>query len=136
MRSGAAKEEHQGALGVGPAEADTTLARAQWREARSFEKRARRLLARNRCAFLEWLLLRTLCDVPGEPWDGVPQIELARRAGLSRQVASYWLMRMDQRGLVVRDEGEDGSWGVILTEKGVDMVRRGDERLAAGGLSR
>jgi CTP-dependent riboflavin kinase len=66
----------------------------------------------------------------------VPQIELARRAGLSRQVASYWLIRMDQRGLVVRDEGEDGSWGVILTEKGVDMVRRGDERLAAGGLSR
>lgn len=135
MRRGAVKDAHEGERGVGARQADTGLARAQWREARGFEMRARRLLARDRCAFLEWLLLRTLCDIPGEPWDCVQQIELARRAGLSRQVASYWLIRMDQRGLVARDAGEDGSWGVILTEEGVKLVRRCDERLVAGGLS-
>jgi DNA-binding MarR family transcriptional regulator len=115
---------------------DTKAARSRWREARVFERQARRLLARERCAFLEWLLLRTLCDCEGEPWDGVSQIELARRAGLSRQVASYWLIRLDRRGVVERAEGENGFWGVLLTEKGVDLVRRCDERLVAGGLSR
>jgi DNA-binding MarR family transcriptional regulator len=114
----------------------TTVARARWREARQFEARTREVLGLQRTSFVEWLLLQTLSELKGGDCEGVAQNELARRTGLSRKVVSYWMIVMADFGLVDRGQGEDPrSLGVLISERGEELLRACNERLAAAGLT-
>jgi DNA-binding MarR family transcriptional regulator len=110
--------------------------RARWREARVFQARAQQVLALERLQFTEWLLLETLAELSEGGSDGVHQVEIAERSGLSRMVVSYWMICMDEYELVSRGQGADArSWGVLLTSAGEKTLRRCNERLEQAGLS-
>lgn len=114
----------------------TSAARARWREARQFEARTREVLGLQRMSFVEWLLLQTLSELKSGDLEGIAQNEIARRTGLSRKVVSYWMIILSDCGLVDRGQGEDPrSWGVILSERGEELLRACNERLAAAGLT-
>lgn len=117
-------------------EPSTAAARARWRQAREFEARARLVLALQKMEFIEWLLLQTLSELEQQDWEGVKQNEIARRTGVSRQLVSYWMIALDERGLVDRGPGEDPrSWGVLISERGEELLQACNERLAAAGLT-
>jgi DNA-binding MarR family transcriptional regulator len=87
--------------------------------------------------FSEWLLLETLNELETRSKGGVPQAIIAQSAGLTRQVASYWLTCMAERGVVDRGPTDDPRcWCVIITKRGEALLRLCHERLEAAGLSR
>lgn len=114
----------------------SAAARRRWRDARAFQADVRKTLARQRVSFMEWLVLETLrelCDETGGP---VSQNLVADRAGLTRQVASYWMIVMSETDLVDRGPSATGhAWRVILTDLGERTLRACNERLEEAGLT-
>lgn len=122
---------------VNQARSGTATARDLWREARRFEASARRALSLAGVEFSEWLLLETLSELDRRESEGVTQSAIARSAGLTRQVASYWLTCMSERGVVDRGPDDDPRvWSVMITERGEALLRQCHERLEAAGLNR
>ena len=80
----------------------SAAARKRWRDARLFQRDVQQTLARAHVEFTEWLLLETLQELLDERGCAVSQAEIAERAGLARKVASYWMIVMDEAGLVDR----------------------------------
>jgi DNA-binding MarR family transcriptional regulator len=114
---------------------ETAAARRQWKEARTFESKARRALAPEGISFSDWLVLEGLLDARAPMQEGVYQTEVARHTGLSERVVSASMVKLDGRGLVDRGPGEDPrSWAVLLTRKGVSLLRRCRDRLDLAGL--
>lgn len=114
----------------------TARARKRWRDARAFQVDVQQALARECMQFTEWLLLETAQELFDETRHVISQSAIAERAGLTRQVASYWLTSMSEAGLIDRaPEGDGRAWVVILTDLGERTLRECNERLAAAGLT-
>jgi DNA-binding MarR family transcriptional regulator len=112
------------------------LQRRQWRDARRFQARAQKALAREGVSFVEWLVLETLHEAITELDDAVSQVEVARRTGLSQRVVSYWMLQMTEYGAVDRAPTPDGrAWRVLLTKGGQLTRDRCNQRLEAAGLT-
>lgn len=115
---------------------ETAGARWRWKEARTFERKARRTLAPEGISFSDWLVLEGLLDARDPLREGVYQAEVARHTGLSERVVCASMIKLDERGLVDRGEGEDPrSWAVLLTTEGVKLLRSCRDRLAVAGLN-
>lgn len=115
----------------------TAAARKRWREARAFQADVQVTLSAQRVQFMEWLLLETVRELCDETCGAVSQNMVAKRAGLTRQVASYWLIVMSENGLVDRGPCALGvAWRVILTELGKRTLQACNERLEEAGLTR
>jgi hypothetical protein len=111
-------------------------ARKRWREARAFQADVQVTLSELRVQFMEWLLLETVCELCDEKCGAVSQSMVAERAGLTRQVASYWLIVMSETELVDRGPSAVGpAWRVILTELGERTPQACNERLEEAGLT-
>lgn len=114
----------------------TARARKRWRDARAFQLDVQAALASASVQFTEWLLLETVKELVDETQSPMSQSAIAERAGLTRQVASYWLGQMTETGFVDRaPEGDGRSWGVLLTELGERALVECNERLEAAGLT-
>ncbi len=114
----------------------SAVARKRWRDARAFQVDVQTLLARACVQFTEWLLLETLQELLDETGDAVGQAAIAERAGLTRKVASYWLIVMSENALVDRGPASEGTaWRVILTDFGEQTLRVCNERLEEAGLT-
>ena len=81
----------------------TAAARKRWRDARAFQADVQVTLSELRVQFMEWLLLETVCELCDETGDAVSQNMVAERAGLTRQVASYWLIVMSEASSSIAD---------------------------------
>jgi len=114
----------------------SAAARKRWRDARAFQADVRVVLAGACVQFMEWLLLETLQELIDETGDAVSQSTVARRAGLTRKVASYWLIGMSENALIDRGPSSEGTaWRVILTGLGERTLRACNERLEEAGLT-
>ena len=114
----------------------TAAARKRWREARAFQADVRVALSEQRVEFMEWLLLETVRELCDETCGAVSQNMVAERAGLTRQVVSYWLIVMSETALVDRGPSALGvAWRVILTELGERTLQACNERLEEAGLT-
>jgi DNA-binding MarR family transcriptional regulator len=88
-----------------------------------------------RHAFFEWLILETLQELLDETGDAVSQIEIARRAGLSKTKASHWMFWMEEHGLIDRGPSSDGrAYRIWLGGRGEELLRICNERLEAAGI--
>ena len=115
----------------------STAPRKRWRDARAFEAGVQLVLVSERVPFTMWLMLETLQELQDETHDAVSQNALAERAGLRRQIVSYWLIVMSEDALVDRGPHPDGrAWRVILTDLGERTLVACNARLAAAGLAR
>ncbi len=127
----------QGALAnrqsIGPRA--SSAARASWRAARLFQQQAQLALATEQVPFVQWLLLETLRELTEEGVGCVTQTGVANRAGLARGVASYWMVIMEEYGLVDRGRDALRTYDLILTSSGEATLRRCNERLEAEGLT-
>ena len=83
----------------------SSAARARWRAARLFQQQAQLVLATEQVPFVQWLLLETLKELLDEGRESVSQAAVANRAGLARGVGSYWMVMLEEFGLV--DRGRD-----------------------------
>ena len=114
----------------------SAAARKRWRDARVFQADVQTVLAGLSIQFMEWLLLETLQELIDETGDAVSQSTIAERAGLTRKVASYWLIMMSETALVDRGPCCEGTaWRVILTEMGERTLLACNERLERAGLT-
>lgn len=114
----------------------SAAARKRWRDARAFQADVHTTLVRQRVSFMEWLLLETVRELCDETGDAVSQNQVAERAGLTRQVASYWMIAMTENYLVDRGPSATGhAWRVILTELGERTLQACNERLEEAGLT-
>jgi len=114
----------------------TARARKRWRDARAFQVDVQATLARDCMQFMEWLLLETVQELIDETRSAVSQSAVAERAGLTRQVASYWLTSMSEAALIARaPEGDGRAWGVLPTKLGERTLLACNERLEAAGLT-
>jgi DNA-binding MarR family transcriptional regulator len=112
------------------------LARRRWRAARAFQVSVQQLLAVEGVQFMEWLLLATLRELIEETGDAVSQSAIADRAGLTRQIASYWLITLSEGALVNRQPAAEGqAWRVLLTTLGERTLQSCNERLEAAELT-
>lgn len=85
---------------------------------------------------MQWLLLETVRELCDETCDAVSQNAVAERAGVARQVASYWMIVMSEDALVDRGPASEGhSWRVILTDLGERTLQACNERLEEAGLT-
>ena len=101
-----------------------------------FQLAAHRALAELHVPFIEWLLLETLQELIDEKQDAVSQIEVATRAGLTRMVASYRMILMQEQGLVDGGPDSDGrAYRIYLSGLGQRTLRACNERLEAAGLT-
>jgi hypothetical protein len=86
---------------------------------------------------MEWLVLETVRELCDETGGAVSQNLVADRAGLTRQVASYWMIVMSETDLVDRGPSATGNaWRVILTDLGERTLQACNERLEEAGLTR
>jgi DNA-binding MarR family transcriptional regulator len=116
-----------------PAPRPTAGWRAAWREARRFQIDAQKAIGRH--AFYEWLLLETLQELLDETGDAVSQVEIAKRAGITKMMTSYWMTWMDEHGLVDRAPSFDGrAYRILFGERGREVLRVCNERLEAAGI--
>lgn len=114
----------------------SAMARKRWRDARAFQADVQQALVPERVPFTMWLMLETLQELLDETGDAVSQNALAERAGLRRQIASYWLIVMSEDALVDRGPHPDGrAWRVILTDLGERTLLSCNQRLEAAGLT-
>ena len=110
--------------------------RKRWRDARAFQADVQAALSKQRVSFMEWLLLETVHELCDETGDAVSQNLVADRAGLTRQVASYWMIVMSETGLVDRGPSATGhAWRVILTDLGERTLQACNDRLEEAGLT-
>jgi DNA-binding MarR family transcriptional regulator len=94
------------------------------------------VLSDQKVTFIEWLLLETLAELIDERNDAVSQAEVARRAGFSERVVSYWMIMMSELGAVDRGPDTDGrAWRVILTEAGSRTLQGCNQLLEEAALS-
>jgi len=118
------------------ASANTSVRRERWRAARGYQVAAKRALARAEISFIEWLLLEALDELVRETGDAVSQQAVAKRAGVSEVVASYWMTKLEQDCLLDRGLGEDTrSYLLLLSEEGVAALVRCREALILAGLT-
>jgi DNA-binding MarR family transcriptional regulator len=116
-----------------PAPRATAGLRKQWREACRFRVDVQKAIGRH--AFYEWLILETLQELLEEAGDAVSQIEIAKRAGLSKTKASYWMFWMEEHGLVSRGPSSDGrAYRIWLDQRGEEVLGICNERLEAAGI--
>jgi hypothetical protein len=87
----------------------SAAARKRWRDVRAFQADVQTVLAGASVQFMEWLLLETLQELVDETGDAVCQSAVAERAGLTRKVASYWLIMMSETALVDRGPSSEGT---------------------------
>ena len=114
----------------------TARARKRWRDARTFQVDVQGALTRECVQFMEWLLLETVQEMVDETRGPVSQSAVADRAGLTRQVASYWFTTMSEDALIDRaPEGDGRAWGLLLTDLGERTLLTCNERLEAAGLT-
>jgi hypothetical protein len=114
----------------------SAAARKRWRDARAFQADVQTVLAGFAIQFMEWLLLETLHELIDETGDAVSQSAIAERAGLTRKVASYWLILMSETALVDRGPCSEGTaWRVLLTDLGERTLLTCNERLEQAGLT-
>jgi DNA-binding MarR family transcriptional regulator len=113
----------------------SAAARAEWRAARLFQRRAQLVLAAERVTFMAWLLLETLRELTEEGLAYVSQRAVAQRAGVAPGMASYWLRMMEEYGLIDRGRDALPTYDLILTSSGETALRRCNERLEAAGLT-
>jgi DNA-binding MarR family transcriptional regulator len=117
-------------------ERSSSAIRRHWRGARLFQLAAHRALAALQVPFIEWLLLETVQELIEEKQDAVSQIEIAKRAGLTPMVASYWMIVMQEQGLVDRGPDSDGrAYRIYLSGLGERTLQECNERLEAAGLT-
>ena len=101
-----------------------------------FQADAQMVLTRTGIQFTEWLLLETIQELLDETGDAVSQSAIAQHAGLTRKVASYWLILMRENALIDRGPASEGTaWRVILTDLGERTLRACNERLEEAGLT-
>ena len=93
------------------------------------------MLATEQVPFVQWLLLETLKELLDEGRESVSQAVVANRAGLARGVASYWMVMLEEFGLVDRGRDALPTYDLILTSSGEAALRRCNERLEAEGLT-
>jgi hypothetical protein len=111
----------------------TTRLRAAWRASHRFQMAAQKALGRN--TFYEWLLLEALKELIDETGDAVSQIAIAKRAVVTKMMASYWMLWMEEHGLVSRGPSADGrAYRILLGELAEDTLRAWNERLEAAGI--
>lgn len=104
--------------------------REAWRDAKRFQRRVQMALAGLRVSFPEWLVLSMIAELMPEHGENVSQNALARQTGLTRVTAGHWARVLENRGLVNRGEHDNPrAWGVILTERGANVLAQCNERL-------
>jgi hypothetical protein len=109
--------------------------RERWRVARRFQVEAQQALGVCNVPFVMWLLLECLAELIAERNDAVPQVLVAERAGLSRQVASYWMDLMDEDGLIDRGPAPDGrAYRILMSDLGAETLKDCNARLVKKGL--
>lgn len=114
----------------------SVAARKRWRDARAFQADVQTALSKLHVSFAQWLVLETLRELRDETREAVSQNLVADRAGLTRQVVSYWMIVMSELALVDRGPAAAGcAWRVILTEQGELTLRACNERLEEAGLT-
>jgi len=107
--------------------------REQWRETHVVQRRIQKAIGRH--SFFEWLILETLQELLDENGDAVSQAEIARRSGLTEVRTSYWIVSMNEYGLVSRAPSFDGrAYRIFMGDRGEEVLRICAERLAAAGL--
>lgn len=116
-------------------EAPSASARRQWRAAREFQVRTQEILANARVSFVQWLVLESLRELILEHRDAVSQARVAERTGLSRMVTSYWMILLDEEGLIDRGPDQEGrAYRVLLSKLGEETLRQCNERLSLSGI--
>lgn len=114
----------------------SVAARKRWRDARAFQANVQAVLSKDCVSFMEWLLLETVQELFDETGDAVSQNLVAARAGLTRQIVSYWMIVMSEMALFDRGPAAEGcAWRVILTEHGALTLQACNERLEEAGLT-
>ena len=104
-------------------------------EARQFQVRAQKVLAKLGVHFVEWLLLESLRELLVEHQDAVSQTCIADRSGLTRMLASYWMIVLGKKGAVDRGPDQEGcAYRILLTNVGAETLRICNERLAQSAL--
>lgn len=118
-----------------PREQPTALARQRWREARQFQAKAQKVLANAGVHFIEWLLLESLRELLLEHRAAVSQETIAERSGLTFMVTSYWMLVLDEEGLIDRGPEPAGRANrILLSSLGAETLRVCNERLTQSGL--
>jgi DNA-binding MarR family transcriptional regulator len=113
----------------------TAAVRQRWREAHEFQARAQKVLANVGVPFIQWLLLESLRELNLEHQNAVSQARIAERSGLSRMVTSYWMIAMNENGLVDRGPDEEGrAYRIWLSNLGTETLRQCNERLSHSGV--
>lgn len=108
---------------------ETVASGAEWDSGVIGRGRVERAMSRLEVPFVQWLVMETLDEVLGDLPEA-NQNDVARRAGLSRAVVSYWMRKMERDWLVDRGEHQSSAaWSVILTQEGHTLLRRCREYL-------
>jgi hypothetical protein len=113
----------------------SAVARKRWRDARQFQVHAQEVLASVGVPFVQWVVLESLRELSLERRDAATPTRVAERTGLSRMVTSYWLILLDEKGLIDRAARRSGNaYLVLLSPRGEETLRQCNERLGLSGL--
>lgn len=113
----------------------SAAARKQWRDARRFQIHAQEILANVGVPFVQWVVLESLRELSLEHRDAATPARVAERTGLSRIVTSYWLILLDEKGLIERGAQRSiSAYRVLLSPRGEETLRQCNERLGLSGL--
>jgi DNA-binding MarR family transcriptional regulator len=86
--------------------------------------------------FHTWLLLEALHELWAETGEPVSQQAVAERAGVSKALASYWMLRMVEDCFIDRGLGEDArSYLILILEDGAEVLAHSRQVLRSAGLT-
>src|SRR6478609_161123 len=104
--------------------------RQQWIDTQRFKIYVRRILAREKVSFTQWLVLEAIVEVEHPAYPCVYQLLVAEYLSVSERVVSYTMKALVKRRLVERDmEDSPQYWHVELTAIGEKTLQRCRERL-------
>jgi DNA-binding MarR family transcriptional regulator len=129
-------EPSRGTSVVSTTEPRTTEQRKQWRNARHFQRRVQKALQPTGLTFLTWLLLEALHELLEETKEPVSQQAVAERAGISKALASYWMVGMEEDCFIDRGLGEDPrSYLILMLDEGSEVLAHSRRVLQRAGLT-
>jgi DNA-binding MarR family transcriptional regulator len=110
---------------------------AAWRAAIRWPRAVEVALAEVELTFSEYLVLQAAALAIQSSVDAVPQTAIAELSGFDQATTSKQVKKLEARGLLDRSiDGVDGRrWRVLVTGRGLKVLRRASARVDAGTRS-